>query len=62
MAALTKNAILVTRRDRAKRTNIWDHKDYKSLIRNIYKNSKIYKKNSKISGLYQKCNLSNGER
>ena len=28
MAALTKNAILVTVRDRAKQTKIWDHKGY----------------------------------
>ena len=47
MAALTKNAISVTGRDRAKRTEIWDHKGYMSQIRNIYKNSKFYKKNSK---------------
>ena len=33
MAALTKNAISVTGRDRAKRTKIWDHKGYKSRIR-----------------------------
>ena len=32
MAALTKNAITVTGRDRAKRTKIWDHKGYKSQI------------------------------
>ena len=30
MAALTKNAISVTGRDRAKWTKIWDHKGYKS--------------------------------
>ena len=47
MAALTKNAISVTGRDRAKRTKIWDHKGYKSEITNIFKNSKFYKKNSK---------------
>ena len=50
MAALTKNAIPVKVRDRAKRTKIWDHKGYKSLIiTNIFKNSKFYKKNSKWS-------------
>ena len=32
MAALTKNAISVTVRDRAKRTKIWDHKGYLSQI------------------------------
>ena len=47
MAALTKNAISVTGRDRAKPTKIWDHKGYKGQIRNIFKNSKFYKKNSK---------------
>ena len=35
MATLTKNAILVTVRDRAKRKKIWDHKGYKSQITNI---------------------------
>ena len=40
MDALTKNAILVTVRDKAKRTEIWDHKGYRS---NIFKNSKIFK-------------------
>ena len=45
--ALTKNAILVTFKDRAKRTKIWDHKAYMSQIRNIFKNSKFYEKNSK---------------
>ena len=47
MAALTKNAISVTVRDRAKLTKIWDHKGYRSQISNIFKNSKILKKNSK---------------
>ena len=47
MAALTKNAISVTGRDREKRTKILDHKGYKSQIKNIFKNSKFYKKNSK---------------
>ena len=47
MAALTKNAISVPGRDRAKQTEIWDHKGYKSQIRNIYKKSKFYKKKSK---------------
>ena len=37
MAALTKHAISVTVRDRAKRTKSWDHKGYKSQIRNIFK-------------------------
>ena len=46
MATLTKNAISVTGRDRAKRTKMLDHKGYKSQIRNIFKNSKFYKKNS----------------
>ena len=45
MAALTKNGISVTVRDRAKRTKIWDHKGYIILITNIFKNSKFYKKN-----------------
>ena len=30
MAALTKNAISVPVRDRAKRTKIWDHKGFKT--------------------------------
>ena len=47
MAALTKNAISETGRDRAKRTKIWDHKGYKSQIRTIFKNSKFYKEKSK---------------
>ena len=47
MAALTKNAISLTVRDRAKRTKIWDNKGYKSLITNIFKNSNIFKKKSK---------------
>ena len=34
-------------RDRAKRTKKWDHKGYKSQLRNIFKNSKFYKKKSK---------------
>ena len=40
MADLTKNAILVTIRDRAKR-KIWDHK---SQITIIFKNSKFFEK------------------
>ena len=45
MVALTKNDISVTVRDRAKRTQIKDHKGYKGPITNIFKNSKLYKKN-----------------
>ena len=51
MAALTKNDISVTVRDRAKRTKIWDYKDYNSLITNIFKNSKFYKKKFKMAAL-----------
>ena len=47
MAVLTKNAISVAGRDRAKRTIIWDHNGNKSQIRNVFKNSKFYNKNSK---------------
>ena len=47
MAALTKNAFSVTVKDRVKQTKIWDHKGYKSLTTNIFKNSKFYKKISK---------------
>ena len=47
MAALTKNAISVTVRDRVKLTKIRDHKCEKSQITNIFKNSKFYIKNSK---------------
>ena len=61
MAALTNNAISVTGRDRAKPTKIWDHKGYKGQIRNIFKNSKFYKKNQN-GRLDQKCYLGNGER
>ena len=61
MAALTKNAISVTVRDRAKQTKILDHKHYKSLITNIFKNSKFYKKN-RNGRLNQKWYLGNGER
>ena len=43
MAALTKNAISVTVRDRAKRTKILDIEGYKSQITNIFKNSKFDK-------------------
>ena len=41
MADLTKNAILVTVRDRAKQTKIWDHKGYKSQITIFLKKFKI---------------------
>ena len=49
MAALTKNAISLTLRDRAKQTKIWDHKGYSSQNQktNIFKNSKFDKTNSK---------------
>ena len=43
MAALSKNAISVTVRDRTKRTKIWDLKGYDNQITNIFKNSKFYK-------------------
>ena len=62
MAALTKNAILVTGRDRRNRTKILDHKGYKSQIRYIYKNSKKIIKKNQNGRLDQKCNLSKGER
>ena len=45
MAALTRNAISLTVRDRAKRTKILDHKGYKSPITNIFENLTFYKKN-----------------
>ena len=53
MAALTKNAISVTMRDRAKWTKIWDHKGYKSQITNIFINSKfkMAEKKSKMAAL-----------
>ena len=72
MASLTKNAISLTVRDRAKRTKIWDNnnnkllrgltylaklisrralKGYKSLITNIFKKSKFYKKKIKMAAL-----------
>ena len=47
MAALTKHAILVIVRDTAKRTEIWDHKGYKSQITNIFKIQNLIKKKSK---------------
>ena len=49
MADLTKNAISLTLRERAKRTKIWDHKGYKIQITNILKNSKFYKKDFLIT-------------
>ena len=61
MAALSKNAILVTVRDRAKRTKIWDHKGYKSQITNIFKNFNFIKKNQN-GRLVQKCYIGNCER
>ena len=61
MAALTKNAISVTVRDRANRTKIWDHKGCKSQITNIFKNSYFIIK-IKNGRLDQKCYLGNGER
>ena len=65
MDTLTKNAISVTGRDRARRTKIWDHKDYKSQIRNIFKNSKFYKKKIQNGRLDQNAIsviATNGER
>ena len=50
-AALTKNAISVIVRDRAKRTKIWDCKGYRSQITDIFKNSKFYKKKIKMPDL-----------
>ena len=41
MAALTKNIIFVSVRDRAKRTKIWDHTGNKIQIKDIFKNSKF---------------------
>ena len=63
MAALTKNAILVTVTDRAKRTKIWDHKGYKSQITNII-SLKIqnYIKKNQNGRLDQKFYLGNCER
>ena len=61
MAALTKNAISVTGRDKAKPTKIWDHKGYKGQIRNIFENSKLYKKNQN-GRLDRKRYLNNWER
>ena len=43
-ADLTKNGILVTVRDRAKHTKIWDHKSKEIQITKIFKNSKFYEK------------------
>ena len=55
MAALTKNAISVTARNRAKQTKIWDHQDYKSqiTIRDRAKRTKIWdhKKKSQITNI-----------
>ena len=59
MAALTKNAISVTVRDRAKRTKIWDHKGYMNQI--FLKIQNFIKKNQN-GRLDQKCYLRNGER
>ena len=43
MAALTRNAISVTGRDRMNEPKIWDHKGYKSQITNIFKIQKKIK-------------------
>ena len=51
MADLTKNAISVTVRDRAKQSEIWDHKGFKSEITDIFENSKYYKKKFKMADL-----------
>ena len=59
MAALTKNAISVTVRDRAKRTKIWDHKGYKSQIFLKIQNFIKIIQNGRLD---QKCYLGNGER
>ena len=48
---MTKNAISVTVRDRAKWTKIWDHKGFKIEITNIFKNSKILLKKFKMAAL-----------
>ena len=42
---MTKNAMSITVRDRAKWTQIWDYKGYKCKITNIFKNSKFDNKN-----------------
>ena len=61
MSALNKNAISVTMRDRAKRTKILDHKDYKRQVANIFKNYKFIKE-TQIGHLVRKCYLVNGEK
>ena len=62
MAALTQNAIFVTVRDRVIRTKIWDHKGYKSQIRDIFLKIQNLKKSNQNGRLDQKCYLCNGER
>ena len=62
MADLTKNAILERVRDRAKQTEILDHKDKKIQTNQIFfffKNSKFYQK-FKMTKF--KCYLRNGKR
>ena len=62
MALLTKTAIQLTVRHSAKQTKIWDHKGYKSEIRNIFKNSKFIK-TIQNGQLEQKCSyLGNNKR
>ena len=62
MADLTKNAILVTVRDRAKWTKIWDQKPQESQITNIFKKNQNFVTKIKNGRLDKKCYLSNGER
>ena len=51
MAALTKNAISVTVRDRAKGPKFGITRVIRVLITNIFKNSKFYKKELKMAAL-----------
>ena len=61
MSTLTKNALSVTVRDRAKLTKIWDHKGYKSVIK-IFSKIQNFIKKKQFGHLDQKCNLGNGEK
>ena len=45
MTDLTKHAISETVSNRANQIKVWDHRDKKSQITDIFQNSKFYKKN-----------------
>ena len=54
---MTKNAISVTVRDRAKLTKVWNHNGNKSIITIFFKNSKFHKQKSKWPPWLKNANL-----